>query len=105
MNHPPKTLLGHVQCPECDFPDAEVKTDKAGHPYRYCPDCNAQTFTRGHAKRAKNMMAKMRPVGAAPAAPVPETPKPEQKPAGGQPAQTEAPKPAPVKRSSGLLLG
>lgn len=55
-------VLGHCTCPECDFPDAEIKEDKNGHPYRYCPDCNVQTFSRGEPKRAKNMLAKMRPL-------------------------------------------
>lgn len=55
-------VLGLCTCPECDFPDAEIKEDKNGHPYRYCPDCNVQTFSRGEPKRAQNMLKKMRPL-------------------------------------------
>ena len=65
MSYKPKTLIGHQTCPECDHPDAEIKTDRSSNPYRYCPMCNAQYFTRGDAVRVKNMIAKMRPVAAA----------------------------------------
>ena len=82
----PRKLLGHMQCPECDFDEAEVKEDKNGHPYRFCPDCNAQQFTRGDELRIANMFKKMRPVKSAAA------PAPEQKPA------------APA-RGAGTLLG
>lgn len=69
----PKTLIGHQQCPECDFPDAEIKTDKSGNPYRYCGGCNAQYFSRGDAVRVKNLTSKMRPLAvAAPAAASPD---------------------------------
>ena len=51
-----------MPCPECDFLMAEVKTDKNEHPYRYCPNCNTQTFTRGEPKRIANMLKKMQPV-------------------------------------------
>jgi hypothetical protein len=64
-----KKLIGHMQCPECDFADAEVGEDKNGHPYRHCPDCNAQVFTRGDPVRVGNMRKKMRPVKSAPSLP------------------------------------
>jgi hypothetical protein len=60
-----KKLIGHMQCPECDFADAEVGEDKNGHPYRHCPECNAQVFTRGDPVRVVNMKKKMRPVKSA----------------------------------------
>ena len=72
-----KKLVGHVQCPECDFADADVGEDKKGHLYRYCPECNAQFFTHGHAKRAANLKKRMRPL----AAPTPAAdPAPAKKP-------------------------
>lgn len=64
MNATNRKLIGHMTCPDCDFPDAEIKRDKASHPYRYCPNCNMQSFTRGDAVRVKNMLGKMRPVNA-----------------------------------------
>lgn len=68
-----KTPIGHVTCPVCDFPDAQVKTDKNEHAYIHCGDCNAQTFTRNEHRNGK-LRAKMRPVTVTvtepPAAPV-----------------------------------
>lgn len=64
-----KKLVGHMTCPECGFEDAEVGEDKNGNPYRHCPDCNAQFFTRGDATRVKNLKAKMRPINPAPGDP------------------------------------
>lgn len=54
----PKKLIGHATCPECSQ-TAEVKTDKSGNPYRWCPDvtCNAQYFTRGHPDRVRRLLA------------------------------------------------
>lgn len=56
-------VIGHMQCPECDFPDAEVKTTK--NPdllHRYCPDCSAQYFART-VQASDRLRAKMRPYG------------------------------------------
>ena len=55
-----KNLIGHCKCPECGFEDAEIAKDKSGNPYRFCPDCNAQYFARGDAKRADALLKKMR---------------------------------------------
>lgn len=38
--------LGFMICPECGFEHAEIKMTKTNLAYRYCPDCNAQYFTR-----------------------------------------------------------
>lgn len=39
--------MGRMACPECGFPDAEVREQKTpGLLYRYCPDCSAQFFAR-----------------------------------------------------------
>lgn len=79
----PKTApIGHMKCPDCDFPDAEIKLDKNGRAFRFCPDCNLQTFTRKPAEHNR-MIARMRPVTVENPAPenTPEpTPKPEKKP-------------------------
>lgn len=64
-----KEVVGHMTCPECDFPDAEVKADKNGNLYRYCPECSAQYMTHGRPHKVENLKARMR--GAAPAAPEP----------------------------------
>lgn len=92
-------LVGHQQCPEHPAKpvQAEIKLDKAGNPYRWCPFCNAQYFTRGDDLRVHNLYALM--VALPPeAAPVPAV---EPKPAPAAPA-TE---PAPVKKRTGFALG
>lgn len=92
-----KQMLGVMACPECGFPDAEIKPQKNGLLYRYCPDCNAQYFPRT-VEASDRLAARMTPVSitrtdtqageagmpaggpeVAPA-PVPE-PEPEKKPA------------------------
>ncbi len=67
-----KELIGHVPCGCCTFEDAEVRTDKNGNPYVYCPDCNAQLLTHGRAERVKPLLARMRPA----ASPKPAMPDP-----------------------------
>lgn len=78
-----KEVLGTMTCPECGFPDAEIKRDKAGNLYRYCPDCNAQYFTRGDPKRSANLERHLNKPAPAPAA---------------DPAPAAAPAPAKPKR-------
>lgn len=56
-----KTPIGHVACPVCDFPDAQVKEDKNNHAYIHCTDCNAQTFTRNDFRNGK-LRGRMRAV-------------------------------------------
>jgi predicted nucleic acid-binding Zn-ribbon protein len=56
-------LIGRASCPECGFASAhiKIKTDKEGaHPYRHCPDCGAQYFTRTKLQ-ASNLMLQIRP--------------------------------------------
>lgn len=94
-----KTPIGHVTCPVCDFPDAQVKEDKNLHAYIHCGDCNTQTFTRNEFRNGK-LRTKMRPVTVTepPAAPVAApTPAPAPKAAAKVPAAPETP-PAPAKR-------
>lgn len=40
---PPGTIVCLCTCPRCNFPDAEVRLDRQGLPYRYCPDCGARS--------------------------------------------------------------
>lgn len=67
-----KPPLGHMVCPECGFPDAEIKEDKNGNPYRYCPDCSAQYMTHGRPHKVANLRARMKPIAEAVAAAVAE---------------------------------
>lgn len=83
-----KSPLGHMACPECGFPDAEIKADKNGNPYRYCPDCSAQYMTHGRPHKVANLTARMRPIAAAVQA-LPGQP-PEQPPE--QPPKQPAPR-------------
>lgn len=41
-----REVLGHMDCPECGLSGAEVKPQKNGLAYRWCPECNAQYFPR-----------------------------------------------------------
>lgn len=81
--------IGFCTCPDCGYVDCEIKEDKNKHAYRFCPDCNIQTFTRDDT-RSERMKSKMRPVNAPP------------------PIEQEAQKtdkPHAAKNDSGLLLG
>ena len=80
-----KNLIGHCDCPECGK-EAEVGKDKRDNLYRYCPDCNAQYFTRGDKQRTENVLAKTRLLK------VEAPPAPEQ----SKPAATPAPAAAPA---------
>lgn len=53
-------LIGLCKCHECGFPDAEIRPDKGGNPYRFCPDCTAQYFSRGVPHKVKNLLAQIR---------------------------------------------
>jgi hypothetical protein len=91
-----KSAIGHITCPTCDHVDAEVKEDKNGHAFIFCPDCNQQLFTRGDHRDAK-LRKKMRPVTvtdtAPPELPVPPVPVSDTKP-------KETVNPAPVKKTA-----
>lgn len=56
-------VVGHVDCPLCGL-EAEVKEDKNGNPYAFCPDCTMQLLTHG-GHRAELLRRKMRPVAQA----------------------------------------
>jgi hypothetical protein len=91
-----KTAIGHIACPTCDHADAEVKEDKNGHAFIFCPDCNQQLFTRGDHRDAK-LRKKMRPVTVTVTAPpvaVPTVSLPVPDP--NTPPKAAAPKPAPA---------
>lgn len=92
--------LGHIACPLCDHADAEVKADKNGHLYVFCPDCATQIFSRGCDVRQGHIRRKMRPVAG-------PDPVPEPKPAADPKPNTPPPaaKPVPKKPAgSGLIL-
>lgn len=82
---PKRELIGHLpECPLCGpgF-EMEVRLDKNGHPYAWCPDCTVQILTHG-GHRAEKMRARMRPL---------ETSKPEPEPPA--PAAHPVPEPEP----------
>lgn len=105
-----KEVLGHMPCPECGHPEAEVKLQKCGVKlYRYCPECNVQTFARTAAQeRAMRAAITAPPVTGtdtgkpAPAVEPPAAP-PEKKAAPPAPTKKTPPAPpAPPKKASGL---
>lgn len=53
-------ILGHLDCPLCGL-EGDVREDKNGNPFFFCPDCTCQILTHGK-HRAKLMLEKMRPV-------------------------------------------
>lgn len=57
-------LLGHTRCPECDSACAEVRRDRAGHPYRKCARCRPARiyFTHGSPAKVKRLLEKTRPL-------------------------------------------
>lgn len=98
-----REVIGVCNCTECGFEDAEIKAQKSGLLYRWCPECNAQYFTRDTVT-SERLRAKIR--GAVPkVAPVtvpdsaPEPVKPAPKPA----QKVEAvPVPVVIPKKSGL---
>lgn len=71
------TMVGRTACPECGFASAHVKRSEKCL-YRYCPECGSQHHARTERQQA-DLMAKTRPVEAAPG-PAPEpTPTPTGK--------------------------
>lgn len=68
--------IGHTACPVCPQ-IADVKLDKAGRAYLYCPDCNIQLFSR-YEHQSKFLLAKMRPVAKEEPAPTITEPPPKK---------------------------
>lgn len=62
-----REVLGTMVCPECGHQGAQVKAQKNGKPYRYCPQCDAQYFARSDAAAAA-LLAKIGKAAPAPAA-------------------------------------
>ncbi|MGZ4837653.1 MAG: hypothetical protein ACXVZR_03825 [Terriglobales bacterium] len=89
-----KDAIGHMNCPTCQHPQAEVKEDKNGHAFLFCEQCATQVFTR-KPHRDRLMRKNMRPVTVTEPNPAPE---PEQKP-----EPTPAPAPTPAPKKSGWL--
>ena len=80
-----REVLGLVKCPECDFDGAEVKLQKNGKAYRYCPECDAQYFARTDAA-SDRLLAKAGAKKAQEPEPKP-APAPEPKAAPAKPAK------------------
>lgn len=57
-----KEALGKCACPDCGFVDAEIKLAKGGLAYRWCPDCNLQTFSRNDKQHERMMASIKKPV-------------------------------------------
>lgn len=105
-----KTIIGHIDCPTCGHADMQVKEDKNGHAFGFCPDCASQLFTRNDF-RDKRLRERMRPVTVTvtepkPAEPpeqpvtaptVPAVPKPQPTPK--KPATVPPAPPAPAKKA------
>lgn len=94
-----KPIEGHIACPICDHAEAEVKRDKNESLYIFCPECNAQFFTRGCARKQNAIRGKMRQFVR------PETENtavPEEKPE--VPTSPQPPQPQPAKKRAGLLM-
>ena len=76
-----KKVIGHINCPTCGFETMEVKEDKNGKAFAFCPDCATQVFTRNDF-RDKRLRENMRPVTVTDTVPlpkpIPEKPKPIQ---------------------------
>lgn len=102
-----KELIGHVDCPVCEYIDAQVKEDKNGHSFIFCPDCAAQTFTRNDF-RDKRLRARMRPVTVTVTEPLQAEPPepaitvPTKQTAKASPVPA-VPKPQPVKKKAAAL--
>lgn len=93
-----REVLGTVACPECEHDGAEVKQQKNGLPYRYCPDCDAQYFPRTTVA-GRRLWAKIgRTDGGLPVSVTDPAPEPEA----AKPA-APVPKPKPVATGNPLL--
>lgn len=53
-------VLGHMTCPDCGHDAAEIKRQKNGRLYRYCPENNCQFFARNERQEA-GMRQHMKP--------------------------------------------
>jgi len=63
-----REVLGVMDCPECGMSGAEIKAQKSGLLYRWCPDCNAQYFPR--TVEASARLGLKAGIGAVPVVPV-----------------------------------
>jgi Zn-finger nucleic acid-binding protein len=73
-----REVLGVVTCPECGLEGAQVKRQKNGLAYRFCPDCAAQYFPRDEVA-SNRLLAKIKPASVTVTAEAPG-PKPETEP-------------------------
>lgn len=66
-----REVLGTMTCPECGKTGAEVKKQKGGLLYRWCPECNAQYFPR--TEETSERLGRAAGIGARQEAPVTDT--------------------------------
>lgn len=97
--------LGECVCPECGFTGAEIKKQKSGLAYRWCPECNAQYFARCEATSGR-LLAKC---GAKPAEVAPVTvsvtlPEKKSEQEAKPITESKAAKPVPARKPSFLVL-
>lgn len=101
-----REVLGTMDCPECGKSGAEVKEQKNGMAYRWCPECNAQYFTRTPETDAR-LRAKIggaKPVTVSLQEPEAKTaPMPAPKPKAAAPAPMPAPIPKPKGTGNAFL--
>lgn len=88
------TMVGRTACPECGFASAHVKRSEKCL-YRYCPECGSQHHARTERQQA-DLMAKTRPVEAAPT-PTPTATPTEPSPAKAEPEPEVKPSATPPK--------
>lgn len=62
----PNPAIGHLVCPSCDVPGAEVREARTKKVYVVCEGCGYQAFARDKVSDT-NIRRKMKPVAAAPA--------------------------------------
>lgn len=99
-------MIGRTTCPECTFTGAHVKQKKEEGkeklPYRYCPECGAQYYTRS-ARQASDLLQKTRASQAAPPpAAVPAPAASPELPAAAAAADDER-SAAPAKKPAGFF--
>lgn len=68
--------MGVMKCPECGFAEAQVKRQKNGLAYRFCPVCAAQYFPRTVEASERLIAASVPVTGTEAAGAVPDSPAP-----------------------------
>lgn len=98
-------VIGHIECKTCGFGDAQVKVDKNGNAYGFCPDCTQQWLTHG-GEKDKKLRARMRPVSVTvtePAVTAPPVPLPTEAPVPSEPTVPPASEPPVTAKRAGWI--